>query len=170
VERRDRSMSDTASPPDPSPLGLAPAPTNGGSTAVTPWVWVPRLLAAGVFFWAGAAKVLDPATFLAAIETYRLLPGALARAVAVWLPWVELCAAVGLFLPTYRRAAAWLLLALMASFTIALGLAWARGLDITCGCFGRSETVSGAAYLRYLARDVALLGLLGTLVALQRRR
>lgn len=149
----------SAAPPLPAP-----------SPAAARWVWLPRLLAAGVFLWAGTAKALDPAAFLAAIETYRLLPGALARIAAVWLPWVELCAAIGLFLPTYRHTAAWLLLAMMATFTLALALAWARGLDITCGCFGRSETVSGAAYLRYLARDAALLALLGTLVALQRRR
>lgn len=119
--------------------------------------WLLRLALAGVFIGAALTKIADPAAFHAAILTYRALPEPLVPALALWLPWVELCTGIALLWPRHRRAALWLVAAMNVVFLAALGQAAWRGLDIVCGCFGRPADVRGAGYLKYLARDLALL-------------
>ncbi|HLP06827.1 MAG TPA: MauE/DoxX family redox-associated membrane protein [Opitutaceae bacterium] len=116
-----------------------------------------RLALAAVFVVAAVAKIADPAAFHDAILSYRLLPAPLTAAVALWLPWLELCAGLALLRPRHRDAALGLIFALTAVFLVALGQAAWRELDIVCGCFGRPASVRGAAYLEYLGRDLALL-------------
>ncbi|MFT3831677.1 MAG: MauE/DoxX family redox-associated membrane protein [Opitutaceae bacterium] len=116
-----------------------------------------RLALAALFVAAAIVKIADPAAFHDAIRTYRVLPAPLTAVVALWLPWLELCAGLALLWPRQRTAALWLILALTMVFLGALGQAAWRELDIVCGCFGRPAAVRGAAYLEYLGRDVALL-------------
>ncbi|HLP00685.1 MAG TPA: MauE/DoxX family redox-associated membrane protein [Opitutaceae bacterium] len=116
-----------------------------------------RLALAAVFVAAAVPKIADPAAFHDAILSYRLLPASLSAAVALWLPWLELCTGLALLWPRHRAAALGLMLALTVVFLAALGQAAWRELDIVCGCFGRPASVRGAAYLEYLGRDLALL-------------
>lgn len=130
--------------------------------------WVLRLVLATVFIGAALTKIADPAAFHAAILTYRAVPELLVPALALWLPWVELCTGIALLWPRHRHAALWLVAAMTLVFLAALGQAAWRGLDIVCGCFGRPAAVRGAGYLKYLARDLALLAV--TLWLLRRER
>ena len=77
---------------------------------------------------------------------------------ALCLPWLELVLGIGILLPVIRRASGALIGLLLLLF-IALHLsAWARGLDISCGCFG-SETGEATADYRWLIlRNLLLLG------------
>jgi uncharacterized membrane protein YphA (DoxX/SURF4 family) len=119
--------------------------------------WLLRLGLAGVFIGAALTKIADPAAFHAAILTYRTLPEAMVPALALWLPWVELCTGIALLWPRHRRAALWLVAAMTLVFLAAIGQAAWRGLDIVCGCFGRPAAVRGTGYAKYLVRDLALL-------------
>jgi uncharacterized membrane protein YphA (DoxX/SURF4 family) len=121
------------------------------------FAWILRVAVAAVFIAAAVTKIVDPAAFFASIQTYRLLPDGAGVLFAVWLPWLELCAAVAVFPRRLRSGASWLLLALTVVFLIALSQAWLRGLDISCGCFGSTATVRGSAYFGYLLRDGLLL-------------
>jgi putative oxidoreductase len=122
-----------------------------------PLAWVLRVAVAAVFIAAATTKIVDPAAFVASIQTYRLIPDGAAAIFAVWLPWLELCAAFAIFSRRHRSGASWLLLALTFVFLLALGQAWLRGLDINCGCFGGAASVSGSAYAGYFLRDGLLL-------------
>ena len=114
-----------------------------------------RLILAGVFVIAALPKIKDPIAFAAAIEGYRILSGSWAMAAATALPWLELIIAIGLITPWLRRASAWTIAGLLALF-IALHLsAWARGLNINCGCFG--ESTDSPDYLWLILRNLALL-------------
>ncbi len=119
--------------------------------------WLLRLALAGIFVAAAAVKIADPAKFHAALLTYRMLPDAVAPAVALWLPWFELCTGVAILWPRHRRAALWVVIVLNLLFIAAIGQAAIRELDIICGCFGRPATVRGAGYIQYLVRDLAFL-------------
>ncbi len=119
--------------------------------------WILRLALAAIFIGAAIAKIADPAKFHAAILTYRMLPEALVPAVALWLPWLELCTGLALLSPRHHRAALWLVVALNVVFLAAIGQAAVRGLDIVCGCFGRPASVRTTGYATYLVRDVAFL-------------
>ena len=104
--------------------------------------WLLRLAAwmlIAVFGWAGVAKLADPAAFATAIDGYRLTPPFASAIMAVYLPWFEIALAAGLLTHRLRSSAALLAAVLMLVFTIATGLALARGLDIECGCFGSAH-------------------------------
>src|SRR3712207_9366258 len=78
----------------------------------------------------------DPAAAERAVRAYQLLPEALVGPVAFGLPVVEIVVGLALLVGVSVRAAALASAALMAVFLAAVGQAWARGLQIDCGCFG----------------------------------
>ena len=101
------------------------------------------LVLAGVFAWAGAAKLRDPA------GTRRSFTGlGLPGSFVVGVPVAELALAVGLMVvPPWAAVAA---LALLAAFTTVLIGALRAGSDVGCGCFGtsRREPVSFVEVVR----------------------
>ena len=112
-----------------------------------------RLLAGGTFAAAGLLKALDPAQFARDVDHYRILPYFAAAPVALYLPYLEIVCGLAVFVPALRRGAAAVLLAAATLFILALGSAWARGLDIRCGCFGAA---AGGPLPRELAFDLLL--------------
>ena len=123
-----------------------------------------RLLLSLTFAFAAVVKILDPKSFFEAVQTYHLLGRIPAGVVAVWLPCLELVLAAALWFPKFARVSSGMLAVLCGVFLVALVQAWVRGIDITCGCFGRPDPVAGTAYIQYVARDV---GLLAVAVALR---
>jgi putative oxidoreductase len=114
-----------------------------------------RLLVGAIFVYAAMGKVGDPAGFARAVHNYRILPLPLLHPFALMLPWVELLTGLALILGRLSRGAVVLCLGMTMMFTIAVGSALARNLDISCGCF---HTDGGASVgLSLLLRDVALL-------------
>ena len=96
-----------------------------------------RIGLGALLVYAGALKLGAPATFADDIANYHLLP-VLAPLLAATLPAVEIvCGLALVLLPArWRTGAALLAVVLMAMFTVAVGSAWLRGIDVRCGCFG----------------------------------
>ena len=91
---------------------------------------------ATIFLGSAAMKFWQPMEFRGAVENYRLVPEAMAGALAWIVPALELAGALGLMVAA-TRAAALLLLSLIAGFTGAIALNLVRGRrDLDCGCFG----------------------------------
>ncbi|MDR1011806.1 MAG: hypothetical protein LBM04_11915 [Opitutaceae bacterium] len=92
-----------------------------------------------LLLWAGLAKLADPAAFYVNLLTYRLplLPSGMLRFAAIVFPWLELLTGAGLLLNRWSDAIRPLAVALTALFVLALGQAFLRDLDVSCGCFGR---------------------------------
>jgi uncharacterized membrane protein YphA (DoxX/SURF4 family) len=95
-----------------------------------------RAIVGGIFICAGILKAIDPAQFAKDVDNYRMLPFAASAAVALYLPWLEIIAGTALATGVWHRGASLVIGAMLLAFLIALGSAWMRGLDITCGCFG----------------------------------
>lgn len=112
-----------------------------------------RLLLGAVFCYAGVAKALDPGQFAVDIDRYRLLPHFALAPLALYLPWLEIVSGAGVIIGPARRGALLVLLALNFVFTLAIGSALVRGIDITCGCFGTALSMSLAFSL---ARNLVL--------------
>lgn len=55
------------------------------------------------------------------------------------IPWTEVVCAIALLLGLWTRSAAALLLLLLVSFTGAIISVIARGMDVTCSCFGNAH-------------------------------
>ena len=128
-----------------------------------------RLAVAGVFLTAGVMKVWDFAhsrsatpDFTIAIQHFELLPSPdLAVLLAVYLPWLEVIAALALFARRLALGAAAAMLGMSAMFLAAIGSAWWRGLNIACGCFGKDEATTD--YRMLIVRDLALLAAVAVL-------
>lgn len=115
---------------------------NGGIFAALshPWLLRTARIALGLVMLAAAlGKIGDASGFALQIHNFRLAPVWSENMVALTLPWVELCAGLALCLGIRARSAAVLGLVLMLVFTLAVGSAWARGLDFECGCFGKAS-------------------------------
>lgn len=110
-----------------------------------------RLILGGAFLYAGVIKGLDVPGFAGNIAAYKLLPYQANYLIAATLPYIEVIAGV-LLLTNQRVRPAALLCGLMTlAFIGALLSAWARGLDISCGCFDpQAKTSIGEALLRDL--------------------
>lgn len=117
--------------------------------------WAAAVLLAAVFVYAGIVKALAPAEFAVAIAHYRLVPPWASRFMALYLPWLEVVAGLALLWPPLRRGAGLVLGALLLVFLAAIVQAWARGLDVRCGCFGRS--LEESSYTLIVLRDLGLL-------------
>jgi uncharacterized membrane protein YphA (DoxX/SURF4 family) len=95
-----------------------------------------RWLLGALMLWAAVSKLAQPTEFLGSIYAYQLpLPRSLLQLVAVVLPWLELLCGLLLIANVWSETALAILIGLLGVFVLATGQAWARGLDISCGCF-----------------------------------
>ena len=125
-----------------------------------PWLaTAARLVLGSVFVVAGALKIPDPAAAVRAVRAYRLLPEALVGPVAFGLPVLEIAVGLALLLGVFLRTVGIAAAVLLVVFLAAVGSAWARGLQIDCGCFGNGGRVAAGetAYPSEVLRDLALL-------------
>jgi uncharacterized membrane protein YphA (DoxX/SURF4 family) len=100
------------------------------------WLLILRLVVGGVFLYAGAIKIIDPAAFAKDIGNYRMLPHEWVNLLALTLPWVEAVSGGLLMVGIWKRTNALLIGFLLIIFMAAIGQAIARDLNIECGCFG----------------------------------
>lgn len=95
-----------------------------------------RWVLGALLVWASLSKIASPVEFHGDLMAYKLpLPDVLLRFTAMVLPWLELLCGVLMIAGTARRAAVLWAMVLFAVFVLATGQAWARGLEISCGCF-----------------------------------
>ena len=102
-----------------------------------------RVVLAGMFVIAGAAKAYDPGGFAIEIQRYQLVPWLVGAVVATYLPWLEMIAGAMLFVGRLERGALLILTPLLVIFTCALASAMVRRLGIDCGCFGKTFQSTG---------------------------
>ncbi|MFV1995140.1 MAG: MauE/DoxX family redox-associated membrane protein [Verrucomicrobiales bacterium] len=83
--------------------------------------------------------------------------------VAMFLPWVEIAAGGGLVLRRFYPGSLVTILGLLLFFLAAISISWARGLDISCGCFG--EQTEGVSYPQLIIRDLGMIAMAVFLLA-----
>src|SRR3954462_7515014 len=152
-----RAITDGSRPPSRSAHDAA---DGGGRSGAGPWLRTgARILLGGVFLVAGVLKVPDPAAAVRAVRAYQLLPEPMVAPVAFGLPVVEIAVGLALLLGVFVRTAAVAAAVLLVVFLVGVGSAWARGLQIDCGCFGTGGEVAAGktAYPLEVFRDGALL-------------
>ncbi|WP_395715814.1 MauE/DoxX family redox-associated membrane protein [Prosthecobacter sp.] len=108
-----------------------------------------------VFVYAGLLKVADPMSFLDDVRSFDLLGDPWAAWVAMGLPWLEIFAGLAVMSGFLRSGGMLVLNGSLVVFLIAITIAWWRGIDIRCGCFGHSDATSN--YRDLILRDLLLL-------------
>jgi putative oxidoreductase len=107
-----------------------------------------------LFAWAAVGKLADSVAFADDMANYRVLPASWVAPMTATIPGIELTVAALLIVGLYTRAAATITAGMLLVFTVAIGQALGRGVNLSCGCFGGApEPASSWTVLR----DVALL-------------
>ena len=141
------------------------------------WLW--RWGVAGTFLVAGVMKIWNfsrgewaTGDFTVAIQGYELVESPwLVMILAIYLPWLEVVAGVGLFFRSLALGAAAVALGMSGVFLVAVGSAWWRGLIIGCGCFGEdSGPIAPEDWGWKIFGNVVLVGATGGLLLWERRR
>jgi uncharacterized membrane protein YphA (DoxX/SURF4 family) len=110
---------------------------------------------------AGALKVTDPYSSATSVRAYQILPVDLANLLGFILPFAEVAIGIFLIVGIWVRLNALAGGALMIMFIIAIGQAWARGISLDCGCFGKgglldTDELPVWNYTLEIARDIVL--------------
>lgn len=129
-----------------------------------------RLALGAIFVYAAWLKLSKPwALFAMSIDSYQLLPLWAVETVARTLPWLELAVGVCLIAGIFLRSAAVATTLLLAVFFGLMVRAYAKGMEINCGCFGPGEVISWKTLLRDGSLLAASVGL-ASMSFLARRR
>ena len=119
-----------------------------------------RLILAAIFLLASIPKIIEPHEFAVAVFRYQLLPDAAVNLMAIFLPWIELVAAIAILIPRTSAAAAAIFFGLLAVFTVAISIDLVRGINISCGCFTLNPDAGPIGWWE-VARDLGFLALAG---------
>ena len=106
-----------------------------------------------LFNWEALPPILDFQPFARMVYNYRLLPISVVNLAAFALPPIETLGALCLITGVWLRAGTLLLGLLQLAFIAGMAQAWARGLDIQCGCFAGVDEKVG---IWTLSRDTFL--------------
>jgi uncharacterized membrane protein YphA (DoxX/SURF4 family) len=113
-----------------------------------------RIALGAVFVYAAWTKLREPwELFAMSIDAYKVLPYWAVLVVARTLPWAEMLIGLALMAGRWLRVSAAAASLLLLVFFGLMVRAYAKGMQIDCGCFGGGDTIS----VRTLVRDGTLL-------------
>jgi uncharacterized membrane protein YphA (DoxX/SURF4 family) len=129
-------------------------------------IWIGRLVLAGIFIYAGYAKLtlgMHPRPplgvaltyFQLQVASYEILPATAVYYVAHTLPFAEIGLGLLLLIGWRLRIWATLVTLIMLGFFIAVVRSYALGMQINCGCFATPEPLT----IKTVFRDGALVAL-----------
>ena len=116
-----------------------------------------------IFVYAAWTKLSQPwELFAMSIDSYQLLPLKWVELVARTLPWFEAVVGVLLIAGVFLRSASVATALLLGMFFTLMVRAYAKGMQINCGCFGTGDPISWKTLLRdgsMLAAALVLAGM-----------
>ncbi|MBN1633115.1 MAG: DoxX family membrane protein [Ignavibacteria bacterium] len=116
-----------------------------------------RLVIGGLFIFASVDKIFDPTEFAKVIKNYDFLPISLVNFPAIIIPYLEFFTGLFLIIGLWKRGSSALIIIMLVFFLIGLGQAYARGLDINCGCFSLENSSSTSDILVRMIEDILML-------------
>ena len=123
-------------------------------------IWAGRLVLAGIFIYAGYAKLFLPnmpshppigvalSLFALQVDSYQMLSPWGVYWVAHTLPFIEICLGLLLLIGWQLRVWATLVSLVITGFFVAVVRSYAMGLQINCGCFANPEPLTIATVIR----------------------
>ena len=115
-----------------------------------------RLGLGALWIYAGVMKLRDPQQFFEDVRNFKITGWDLSMLIAIYLPWLETVVGAALVSRRWSAGASTLSGIMALVFLGAIASAWARGLDITCGCFGHDDS-NRTNYPLHVGMNVALL-------------
>jgi uncharacterized membrane protein YphA (DoxX/SURF4 family) len=134
---------------------IAPSKTDtaaqsvAASKAARIFMLVARIVLGAVFVYAAYVKLRDPwQLFAMSINSYDVLPLAMAETAAHVIPWLELALGLMVIAGIWLRISGTILSLVLLTFFTLMVRAYAKGMQINCGCFGPGEVISWKTLLR----------------------
>ena len=123
-------------------------------------IWAGRLVLAGIFIYAGYAKLFLPnfpghvpiavalKLFALQVDSYQMLQPRGVALVANILPFAEIALGLLLLIGWQLRVWATIVTIVIAGFFVVVARSYAMGLQINCGCFANPEPLTKMTVLR----------------------
>src|SRR5207237_1150837 len=99
--------------------------------------------------------------FATDINNYQIVPWSIGVRLAFYLPWLEIFCGLALIFRQLYRGTILVTGALLLLFIVAIASLRVRGIDVSCGCFGKADI-----HLSLPEHIVLNCALLGVLIAL----
>jgi len=118
-----------------------------------------------MFIYVAFNKLINPEDFAKAIKNYNMLPLQVINIMAIILPYIELFSGLFLILGIFKKGSSAVIGISLIIFIVALTTAFARGLNIDCGCGFSSlvqETASKNELIIRIIEDIFML--IGTVI------
>ena len=116
-----------------------------------------RVILGAIFIYASVNKLFHGEEFAKAIKNYEMMPLFTINILAIILPYVEFITGILLITGIYKKGSSAIAILSLVVFLIALTSAYARGLDINCGCFSLENTSSKSDILARIFEDILML-------------
>ena len=116
-----------------------------------------RLILGAIFIYASVNKLFHGEEFAKAIKNYEMLPLVTVNFLAIILPYIEFVTGILLITGIYKKGSSAIAILSLVVFLIALTSAYARGLDINCGCFSLETTATKSDILTRIFEDILML-------------
>jgi uncharacterized membrane protein YphA (DoxX/SURF4 family) len=127
----------------------AAAPSFARGKAARIFMLVARIVLGAIFVYAAYVKLRDPwQLFAMSINSYDVLPLAMAEMAAHVIPWLELTLGLMLIAGIWLRISGTILSLILLTFFTLMVRAYSKGMQINCGCFGPGEAISWKTLLR----------------------
>lgn len=120
-------------------------------------LFILRLIIGGLFIYAAIPKITDPKAFASIVKGYQLFPIWSVNLIAIILPYIEFLTGLFLILGFWKKANAAIIGTLLFFFIIGLVQAYARGLEINCGCFSTSAASTPSDIIWRIVQDIFML-------------
>lgn len=116
-----------------------------------------RIIIGAIFIYASVNKLFNGEEFAKAIKNYDMMPLVTINFLAIILPYIEFITGILLVTGIYKKGSSAIAVLSLVVFLIALTSAYARGLDINCGCFSLENTSSKSDILVRIFEDILML-------------
>ena len=102
-----------------------------------------RIVVGGTLVYSAVLHAAQPYLFAVSIEAYQLIPVRAVYAAASIVPYFQLTTGACLIFSLFRRESFLSAIALLGAFALMQATVLARGMSISCGCFGmKSQDVT----------------------------
>ena len=128
-----------------------------------------RIIVSLVFLAAGLLKLRDPLAFADGISGFQILPDWMINPLALIVPFFEILTGIGLLSRRFLGSASVAAGGLSACFVVFYLSALARGIEVTCACFGKWEVLQVPTWLGSI-RAILLLAASAWIYAASRKK
>ena len=98
-----------------------------------------RIALGGFFIWSGAIKLDDLDSFVDTVGNFQIVDRPWDAYFGYFVPWFEIVIGFAIVTGLALRAGLISLIAMLLGFSAAIAWVWSEGLNINCGCFGKSD-------------------------------